>query len=104
MSECRLAASRINKNSAHRLGSSGKKVTFVLPANLVGRPNESKVGLVDKCRGLQGVIAIFSHHPHGGKLSQLSVHKRQQLGGGNPIARLGRVHQIGDVGHLCDTP
>ena len=68
----------VHQDLPHQLRSHGEEMGPVLPifAALI---DESKVGLVDKCRGLQGIGVAFLSQVAGSKLAEFPVHKRCEL-------------------------
>ena len=56
-----LAASAVNEDSAHRLGSSAKEVRAAVPF-LIFIADQPQPGFVDERGGLQGLAGCFVRH------------------------------------------
>ena len=79
MPEPLLAASRLDKDPAHRFGRRGEEVSAVLPALVIRGADEPQVGLVHQRRGLERLAGLLPRQALSGQLPQLVVDQRQEL-------------------------
>ena len=77
-----FAASRLDENPPHRLGSRRKKMTAAVPLLRRLDANQTQVCLMHQSRGLKRLTGFLLGQFAGGKLSKLLVDQRQELLGG----------------------
>jgi hypothetical protein len=70
-----------NQDTAHGRGGSREKVTAIVPARIIGRPNQAQVRLMDQGSGVQGLAGRFPGQSDCCQLAKLVIHQRQQLTG-----------------------
>jgi hypothetical protein len=76
-----MAASMVNQNAPHGLGSNSEKMGAALP---IDRPlfDQFKVGFMHQCGGLQSVLGSFLPHVAQSDSTQLVVNQRHKPGSG----------------------
>ena len=97
-----LAAGGVHQNSAHGFGGGREEVPAVLPADFVGRADESEVRLVNQGGGLKGLVGGFVCHPHSGEFPQFVVDQWEQVGGRVTTPGSGGVEEASQIGHLAE--
>ena len=73
-----LTAGVVHQDLAHQPRSHSVEMRTILQAR-VGLIDESEVGLVDECRGLQSVALAFLPQIACGKLAEFAVHKGREV-------------------------
>lgn len=90
----------IDEKAPHRFRGRRKKVASAGPPSLVLlRPDEPEIGLMDKCRRLEGVTRLFGRESGRGEGSQFIVDKRKQVFSSPPFAGGRGIEELGDIRH-----
>jgi cell wall assembly regulator SMI1 len=89
----------IDENPPHGFGGSGEEVPATVELLIADQP---QVSFVNQGGRVEGMAGGFGRHPSGGKLPQLVVDEREQLGGGLAVAGLGGLDELGQIGHNAD--
>ncbi len=96
-----LSPRRIYEDMPH--GLRGGRIKVRPPgksARLV--PGQPQPGLVNQCRGLEGVPGSLASHLERGQFAQVLVNQRQQFIRRRAIALCQRFQNAGDVAHCAD--
>jgi len=94
-----LPAGGIDEDAAHGFRGGREEMSAVVPANVGVGADKSEVRLVDKGSRLKCLVVGFGCQARSGKLPQLVVDEREQVGGRLAVACRGGVQKQGHVGH-----
>src|SRR5262249_44947843 len=94
----------LNQDPAHRLRGRGEKVPPPVPVFRLAAADQSQIRLVHERGRLQRVPPALGREPGRGKLAQLLVNQRQQLGRGPRVAPLDRIQHARHVRHARRIP
>src|SRR5262249_13380457 len=97
--EAAFAASVLDQDAAHGLGTGSEEVTAVLPVGLCVTAKQAQVGLVDEGGGVQRLSRRFVSQPVGGQPAQVVVDQGQELRRGVRVAGRDGVEKRSEVAH-----
>ena len=86
----------IDEDPPHRLSSGGKEMPLAFPNLDLGGVHQAEVGLVNQCRGLQGLLRRLLPHLPSRECAKLLVYQRQEVCRRLCVARGGFVDQGGN--------
>jgi hypothetical protein len=94
-----LAAGGFDENPAHGFGGGGEEMSAAIPSIIVAPADQPEVRFVNQGGGLKGLAGRFGGHTNGGKLPQLVVDEREQVGSSLAVTRCGGFQELSHVGH-----
>jgi hypothetical protein len=97
-----LVAGSIDQDTAHGLGSGGKKIAYSWPSFDCFASNEPEICFMDQSRRLQRLAWLFLGELTGRLSAPLIVHQRQTLGRRLRIALVYRGQNARNIGHAIN--